>query len=140
MYPYEAFALSRVTLDLTSMDLSEHHASVERAFLGVLDFKKEQSEKQEWERDTLLIVDLSRLGRAWYRDETVWIGQLEKLLDWATLPFAGAMVTYAENLRLPGAYILRPDLEPGVIRGFGTVVPALGFSAPDPLPRRARPG
>jgi hypothetical protein len=90
------FGTSYVFLGFGGSDLSQHMDQAERELLNVIAEKTQQSIRNRWSKDTLLVVEASRLGMAWNRPEVVWAGRLEHLnLDWSSIPFLGLIVMFS---------------------------------------------
>jgi len=94
-------------------NLTEHGEAVERALLGAIEDKIDQSRRGNWEPDTVLVLDLARLGLSWIRPKEVWAGRLQAMgFNWAELPFGAVAVVFSDltHAGFAGACVWREDL------------------------------
>ena len=96
-----------------SPDLATHGQAVERFVLNAIEAKIEQSHRDGWDSDTVLVVDASRLGMGWLRPDSVWAGRLEAMgLPWDQLPFGAVAVVFSDltHTGYHGSCVTRPSL------------------------------
>jgi hypothetical protein len=122
---------TQVTLDIGA-SLTDHMAEVDRALLEVVARKTQQAERGGWSRNTLLLIDASRLGMAWLRPEAVWNGLLSlSPLDWSSTPFAGIGLIFPGLQSTPmRGVVVYPALYPASTRDLLEVLTALRFDIP----------
>jgi hypothetical protein len=120
-----------VLLEIGS-DLAEHGEAVERALLYAIREKVDQSRNGNWDPDTVLVLDLSRLGMSWIRPDKVWAGRLEAMaFNWAELPFGAIAVVFSDltHAGFHGACVWREDLPTDRARRLVEQLAYLGFGA-----------
>jgi hypothetical protein len=127
------FGTPSVFLGAVTSNLGVHMGEVERELHNVIAEKTDQSVRNAWSKDTLLVVDASRLGMAWLRPEEVWQGRLQQLsLDWGTRPFLGVVVVFAglvsTSMRTTG--VVRDGLPPQTMSCLSKVLYVLGCQVP----------
>ena len=127
------FGTPSVLLGAVTSNLGVHMGEVERELHNVIAEKTDQSVRNAWSKDTLLVVDASRLGMAWLHPEEVWPGRLQQLsLDWGTLPFLGVVVVFAglvsTSMRTIG--VVRDGLPPQTMNCLSKVLYAVGCQVP----------
>jgi len=103
---------SRVSLSIGA-GLESHMSDIQREVFNVLRKKEEQFQRNNWNPNTLLFIDVSRLGAAWLRPQSVWQQVLPALgVDWSACSFLGIVITYTslDTARVDKSIILRPGL------------------------------
>jgi hypothetical protein len=124
------FGGPHVVLDTASSDLTAHGERVEQFFLNSVADKVTQSLRGDWDRDTVLVVDASRLGLGWLRPDGVWAGRLDSMgLVWDEIPFAALAVVFSD-LRAAGYHgscVTRPDMAKSSASRVGPLLRHLGF-------------
>jgi hypothetical protein len=111
-------------------NLAEHGEAVERALLGAIAEKVEQSRRGRWDPDTVLVLDLARLGLSWIRPKEVWAGRLEAMgFNWTQLPFGAIAVVFSDltHAGFQGASVWREDLPTERARPLEELLAHLGF-------------
>jgi len=88
-------------------------AEIEREILNVLSSKSAQAHRGGWGKETVLLVDVSRLGLSWLPAGAVWDRRLQTMgIPWNELPFAGLIIATS-------------DLEHAGITASGVIAPTL---------------
>jgi hypothetical protein len=124
------FGGAHVLLDIGS-DLASHGAAVEQAALDTIALKVRQSARGGWPDDTVLVMDLSRLGMSWIRPDSVWGGRLEAMpLVWDQIPFGAIAVVFSDLTKVGfhGAQVTRPGLSGDRAGRVAEVLRRLGFA------------
>ena len=124
------FGSAHVVLDIGS-DLASHGEAVEKAAVDTIALKVEQSTRGGWPDDTVLVMDLSRLGMSWIRPDSVWGGRLEAMpLVWERIPFGAVAVIFSDLTKVGfhGAQVTRPGLSSEQAGRVNEVLGHLGFS------------
>ena len=63
----------------------------------VINVKSEQSRRNNWSTDCMLIIDISRYGISWIRDANSWAHGLSELeIDWNLCPFSSISIMLSE--------------------------------------------
>ena len=124
------FGSASVFVAPITSELGDHMNEVEREVGNVVREKTEQSTRNGWSSDTLLVVDGSRLGMAWLRPEEIWAGRLEALSPtWGTVPFLGVVVMFSgltsTSIRAFG--IMDDGLDPSIQDSLDDVLGAIGL-------------
>ena len=84
-----------VALEIGHND-EEHIAAVRQHATWAIEGKIEQSARDGWSSDVIVLVDVSRLGTRWNYLQIDWTAQLRTMeLNWSRLPFLGVGVTFS---------------------------------------------
>lgn len=107
--------------------------SIEEQIVFVSNIKHKQAIKGNWNPNTILIVDLSRLSWSWLRGSSMWLGVLQALgFDWDSLPFLGVAVIISDlsTTEIQGAFTTRPNLSREMQMRIQSILNALNISSP----------
>lgn len=107
--------------------------SIEEQIVFVSNIKRKQSIRGNWDPNTILIVDLSRLSWSWLRDSSTWLGVLPTLgFDWDSLPFLGVAIIISDlsTTEIQGAFTPRPNLSGEIQKSIELILDALNISNP----------
>jgi hypothetical protein len=119
------------TFGATSSALGPHLSEVEREIGNVVIEKTNQSLRDGWGPNTLLVVEASRLGTAWLRPEEMWRNRLTVLgPTWGSIPFLGVVVFFGglTSTTIRAAGIFQDGLDPAVQASLDVVLLAMGLT------------
>lgn len=112
----------------TSFDITRHLAEIEREIANCVAEKIEQSKRNGWDENAVVVVDVSHLGRAWNRPERMWRRQLEYLVpSWGPMPFAGVVILWTDFIAttMKGAGYFFDELSRGLQDSLDVVLGAI---------------
>lgn len=108
----------------TGFELCDHMAEAEREVANLLARKQHQAASM----DTILLVDISRIGQSWLRPPAVWKQQLRQLLASAgTFVGVGVFLAPIDRIDLSGAMAIRPDVSEATKETCGRLTTALNL-------------
>lgn|GEM_PF-948522 len=112
----------------TGSSLTNHFNQMEPVLRGVIEAKIKQSEYGGWNSNTILLIDITRIGLSWIRPLQIWAQVIRELnLDWPNIPFAaiGVTITSLDSETVQVAFERNPRLTNHEIRAVDSLMDAI---------------
>lgn len=95
----------------TGSSMTNHFNQMEPLLNAVIEGKVQQSQNGNWSSNTILLIDITRMGLSWIRPLRMWDQVIRDLnLDWPNIPFAaiGVTITSLDSETIQVAFRLNP--------------------------------
>lgn len=117
----------KVTLKIGS-NMTKHFNQMEPVLRAVIEGKVQQSQNGNWNSNTILLIDITRMGLSWVRPMRIWAQVIRALdLDWSNIPFVaiGVTVTSLDSEMIQVAFELNPRLTNHEFSAVNTLMNAI---------------
>jgi hypothetical protein len=108
--------------------MTNHFSQMEPVLRGVIEAKIKQSQDGVWNSNTILLIDITRMGLSWVRPLSIWAQVIRDLdLDWPNIPFVaiGVTITSLDSEMIQVAFELNPRLTNHEISAVNTLMNAI---------------
>jgi hypothetical protein len=112
----------------TGSNMTNHFNQMEPVLRDVIKGKVQQSQNGNWNSNTILLIDITRIGLSWVRPLGTWAQVIRGLdLDWPNIPFVaiGVTVTSLDSEMIQVAFEPNPRLTNHEIGAVNTLMNAI---------------